>query len=156
MGLGWRLDADIVVGDNFRVVQLTPPALRVLDLVGEGPDRAAPGSAQRLLLAVSDIDDRDLIKHGADVSEVFHLAGGRVPGRDPQGRASQTYASFNDPDGNEWLLQEIATRLPAGCWPAFMTMGGPGEMSSLVSGSGSTYYRSSTLPPVGTQNLSLP
>ena len=117
-GLGWRLDADIVVGDNFRVVQLTPPHSECSISFGKGLTTAAPGSAQRLLLAVSDIDAarEDLIKHGADVSEVFHLAGGRVPGRDPQGRTYQTYASFNDPDGNEWLLQEITTRLPGRVW----------------------------------------
>ena len=67
-----------------------------------------------MILAVSDIDAAraDLISHGAEVSEVFHLAGGRVPGPDPEGRSYQSYASFTDPDGNEWLLQEITTRLP--------------------------------------------
>jgi catechol 2,3-dioxygenase-like lactoylglutathione lyase family enzyme len=117
-GLGWRLDADIVVGDNFRVVQLTPPHSPCSVSFGKGLTTAAPGSAQRLLLAVSDIDAAraDLVSRGADVSEVFHLAGGRVPGRDPQGRSYQTYASFADPDGNAWLLQEITTRLPGREW----------------------------------------
>ncbi len=117
-GLGWRLDADIVVGDDFRVVQLTPPHSTCSVSFGKGLTTAAPGSAQRLLLAVADIEAAraDLISHGADVSEVFHLAGGRVPGPDPQGRSYQTYASFADPDGNGWLLQEIKTRLPGREW----------------------------------------
>jgi predicted enzyme related to lactoylglutathione lyase len=71
-----------------------------------------------LILAVDDIDAarEDLISGGAEVSEVFHLAGGRVPGPDPEGRSYQTYASFSDPDGNAWLLQEIKTRLPGREW----------------------------------------
>jgi catechol 2,3-dioxygenase-like lactoylglutathione lyase family enzyme len=117
-GLGWRLDADIAVGDNFRVVQLTPPHSACSMSFGKGLTTAAPGSAQRLLLAVSDIDAAraDLISRGAEVSEVFHLAGGRVPGPDPERRSYQSYASFTDPDGNEWLLQEIKTRLPGREW----------------------------------------
>lgn len=117
-GLGWRLDADIVRGDNFRVVQLTPPHSACSISFGKGLTTAAPGSAQRLLLAVSDIDAAraDLVSRGAEVSEVFHLDGGRVPGRDPQGRSYQTYAAFTDPDGNAWLLQEITSRLPGREW----------------------------------------
>ncbi len=117
-GLGWRLDADIAVGDNFRVVQLTPPHSACSMAFGKGLTTAAPGSSRRLILAVSDIDAAraDLISHGAEVSEVFHLAGGRVPGPDPEGRSYQSYASFTDPDGNEWLLQEIKTRLPGREW----------------------------------------
>ena len=77
-----------------------------------------PGCVQRLILAVDDISAAraDLISRGAEVSEVFHLAGGRVPGPDPEGRSYQTYASFTDPDGNGWLLQEITTRLPGREW----------------------------------------
>ena len=73
---------------------------------------------QRLMLVVSDIDAarKDLIGRGADVSAVFHLAGGRVPGPDPQGRSDQTYAAFSDPHGNGWLLQQITTRLPGREW----------------------------------------
>jgi catechol 2,3-dioxygenase-like lactoylglutathione lyase family enzyme len=116
--LGWRLDADIVRGENFRVVQLTPPHSACSISFGKGLTTAEPGTAQRLLLAVSDIDAAraDLIGRGADVSGVFHLEGGPVPGRDPQGRSYQTYASFSDPDGNGWLLQEITTRLPGREW----------------------------------------
>ena len=116
--LGWRMDADIVVSDAFRVVQLTPPHSACSISFGKGVTTGEPGSVQRLLLAVHDIDAArdDLISCGVEVSEVFHLAGGRVPGPDPQGRSYQTYAAFSDPDGNGWLLQEIKTRLPGREW----------------------------------------
>jgi catechol 2,3-dioxygenase-like lactoylglutathione lyase family enzyme len=116
--LGWRLDADIVRGDNFRVVQLTPFHSACSVAFGRGVTTADPGSAQRLLLAVSDIDAarEDLVRRGVEVSGVFHLDGGPVPGPDPEGRSYQTYASFSDPDGNAWLLQEIRTRLPGREW----------------------------------------
>ena len=116
--LGWRTDADIVVGDDFRVVQLTPPHSACSIAFGKGLTTAEPGSAQRLILAVYDADAAraDLISRGVEGSELFHLDGGRVPGRDPQGRSYQTYASFSDPDGNAWLLQEIRTRLPGREW----------------------------------------
>jgi catechol 2,3-dioxygenase-like lactoylglutathione lyase family enzyme len=117
-GLGWRLDADIAVGDAFRVVQLTPPRSPCSVAFGKGVTTGEPGSIQRLILAVYDIDAARaaLVNRGVDVSEVFHLAGGRVPGPDPQGRSYQTYASFSDPDGNGWLVQEIKTRLPGREW----------------------------------------
>jgi catechol 2,3-dioxygenase-like lactoylglutathione lyase family enzyme len=116
--LGWRLDADIVRGDTFRVVQVTPPHSPCSIAFGEGVTTDEPGSVQRLILAVSDIDAArvDLINRGVAVSEVFHLDGGRVPGPDPEGRSYQTYASFSDPDGNGWLLQQITTRLPGREW----------------------------------------
>ena len=116
--LGWRMDADIVVGEDFRVVQVTPPHSQCSIAFGKGLTTAEPGTVQRLILAVDDIDAarEGLISRGAEVSEVFHLAGGRVPGPDPQGRSYQTYASFSDPDGNAWLLQEIKTRLPGREW----------------------------------------
>ena len=116
--LGWRLDADIVVGDSFRAVQLTPPRSSCSIAFGKGLTTAEPGSAQRLLLAVSDIAAArdDLVNRGIEVSEVFHLDGGRVPGPDPQGRSYATYAAFSDPDGNAWLLQEIKSRLPGREW----------------------------------------
>jgi catechol 2,3-dioxygenase-like lactoylglutathione lyase family enzyme len=116
--LGWRLDADIAPSDTFRVVQLTPPHSACSVAFGKGVTTGEPGSVHRLILAVDDIDASraDLAERGTEVSEVFHLAGGRVPGRDPQNRSYQTYASFSDPDGNEWLLQEITTRLPGREW----------------------------------------
>ena len=116
--LGWRLDADIALGEDFRIVQLTPPHSECSIHFGKGLTTAAPGSAQRLLLTVSDIDAAraELISRGANVGDVFHLDRGPVPGPDPQGRTYQTYASFKDPDGNSWLLQEITARLPGRVW----------------------------------------
>jgi catechol 2,3-dioxygenase-like lactoylglutathione lyase family enzyme len=116
--LGWRLDADIVRGENFRVVQLTPTHSSCSISFGKGLTTDEPGSLQRLLLAVSDIDAarEDLLGRGVEVSDVFHLDGGRVAGPDPERRSYQSYASFSDPDGNEWLLQEIRTRLPGREW----------------------------------------
>jgi catechol 2,3-dioxygenase-like lactoylglutathione lyase family enzyme len=117
-GLGWRLDADIAAGDNFRVVQLTPPHSACSVAFGKGVTTGEPGSVHRLVLAVDDIEAARaaLVDRRVEVSEVFHLAGGRVPGRDPQNRSYQTYAAFSDPDGNEWLLQEITSRLPGREW----------------------------------------
>jgi catechol 2,3-dioxygenase-like lactoylglutathione lyase family enzyme len=118
--LGWRLDADFATGDDFRVVQLTPPGSECSIQIGTGITSAKPGSADYLILAVDDIDAArdDLIARSVDVSEVFHYAGehSRVGGRDPQGRSYASFASFEDPDGNGWLLQEIQTRLPGREW----------------------------------------
>ena len=117
-GLGWRLDADIAAGDNFRVIQLTPPHSACSVAFGKGVTTGEPGSIRRLVLAVDDIEAARaaLVDREVEVSEVFHLAGGRVPGRDPHNRSYQTYAAFSDPDGNEWLLQEITSRLPGREW----------------------------------------
>ena len=116
--LGWRTDADIVAGDAFRVVQATPPHSGCSISFGKGLTNAAPGSAQRLLLVVRDIDAAraELVSRGVDASEVFHLDGGPVPGPDPQRRSYQSYVSFADPDGNGWQLQEVTTRLPGREW----------------------------------------
>jgi len=116
-GLGWRLDADFVVGDMFRVVQFTPPGSPSSIHFGTGVTSAVPGSAQGLFLVVSDIEAarNALISHGADVSEIFHRAGPGQPvvnGRDPERRSYFSYATFSDPDGNSWLLQEVTARLP--------------------------------------------
>lgn len=115
--LGWRLDADFSVGDNFRVIQFTPPGSPASIHFGTGVVPAAPGSASGLFLVVSDIEAAraDLVSRGADVSEIFHRAGPGQPaesGRDPEGRSYTSYATFSDPDGNSWLLQEVTTRLP--------------------------------------------
>jgi catechol 2,3-dioxygenase-like lactoylglutathione lyase family enzyme len=120
--LGWRLDADFAAGEDWRVVQLTPPGSPCSVMFGKGLTTAVPGSVQGLFLIVDDIEATraELIGHAVDVSEVFHFAGGlhvvgtngRVPGPDPEGRSYRSYASFSDPDGNGWLLQEIKTRLP--------------------------------------------
>ena len=123
--LGWRLDADIARGDDFRVVQLTPPRSECSIWIGKGVTQAEPGSADSLLLAVDDIDAarEDLLSRGVDVSEVFHRAADNSPvgGRDPEGRPYSSFASFEDPDGNGWLLQEIKTRLPGREWESKRT-----------------------------------
>jgi catechol 2,3-dioxygenase-like lactoylglutathione lyase family enzyme len=120
--LGWRLDADFSTGDDWRVVQVTPPGSATSVLFGKGITTAAPGSVQGTFLVVDDVEAAraELAAFGAEVSEVFHFAGGlhvvgtngRLPGRDPEGRSYRSYASFHDPDGNGWILQEIKTRLP--------------------------------------------
>jgi len=116
-GLGWRVDADFAGDGNWRVVQFTPPGSPTSIHFGKGVTTAAPGSIKNLYLVVSDIEAAraDLNAHGAKVSEAFHFdsfGGPPVPGREPNGRSYGTYASFVDPDGNSWLLQEIRTRLP--------------------------------------------
>ncbi|HEY7382733.1 MAG TPA: VOC family protein [Beijerinckiaceae bacterium] len=115
--LGWRLDGDFVVGDTFRGVQFTPPGSACSIHFGMGLTSAVPGSARGLYLVVSDIQSAraELAARGVDVSDVFHRAGpGKPPvsGPDPARRSYSSFATFSDPDGNEWLLQEITTRLP--------------------------------------------
>ncbi|MET3521837.1 VOC family protein [Mesorhizobium abyssinicae] len=116
-GLGWRLDADFPVGDSFRVVQFTPPGSPASIHFGIGITSAAPGSAKGIYLIVADIEAAraELINHGADVSEIFHTAGPGTPpvdGPDPEHHSYSSFARFSDPDGNEWILQEIRARLP--------------------------------------------
>jgi catechol 2,3-dioxygenase-like lactoylglutathione lyase family enzyme len=126
-GLGWRLDADFSSGEDFRVVQVTPPASQASIIFGKGITNAEPGSVDSLVLVVTDLDAArdELSAHGAEVSEVFHDVGGvfyhagtegREPGPDPQGRSYSSWASFGDPDGNRWMLQGITTRLPGREW----------------------------------------
>jgi catechol 2,3-dioxygenase-like lactoylglutathione lyase family enzyme len=126
-GLGWRPDADFTAGDDWRVIQFTPPGSGCSVIFGKNVTAAAPGSAQGLYLIVSDIEAAraELLRRGVKASEVFHAgeehAGSdepylfgrvRVSGRDPENRTYRTYASFSDPDGNGWLLQEVVERLP--------------------------------------------
>jgi len=122
-GLGWRLDGDFDVNADFRLVQITPTGSHCSIVFGRGLTSAEPGSTEGLQLTVYDIDEarEELIGRGVDVSEVFHDVGGRlrpagskarVEGPDPEHRSYATWASFSDPDGNGWLLQEIKTRLP--------------------------------------------
>src|SRR6476659_5220088 len=126
--LGWRLDADFADGDDFRVIQFTPPGSGSSIIFGKNVTAAAPGSAQGLYLIVSDIEAarKELLGRGVEVSEVFHGAGNvyagkdepyllgriRVSGPDPAHGSYRSFASFRDPDGNGWLLQEVTTRLP--------------------------------------------
>ena len=114
--LGWRLDADFVVSEAFRAVQFTPPGSPCSIHFGKGVTPAVPGSFKNLYLVVSDMEAarRDLIGRGADVSPAFHFTGFGAPpspGPDPNGGTYMTFASFSDPDGNTWLLQEVKTRL---------------------------------------------
>lgn len=116
-GLGWRLDADFVVGDAFRGVQFTPPGSPCSIQFGKGVTSAVPGSVRGLYLVVSDIEAAraELVKRGVEVSEVFHRAGpGQAPvnGPHPERRSYSSFASFSDPDGNSWLIQEVTARLP--------------------------------------------
>jgi catechol 2,3-dioxygenase-like lactoylglutathione lyase family enzyme len=117
-GLGWRLDADFPIDEHFRVVQFTPPGSPASIQFGLGLTTLAPGSMQGMMLAVDDIEAarNELIGHGADVSEVWHGRGqgteGHVPGLDPERTSYGSFASFADPDGNRWLLQEVTDRLP--------------------------------------------
>jgi catechol 2,3-dioxygenase-like lactoylglutathione lyase family enzyme len=121
--LGWRLDADRSAGDNFRLVQFTPPGSGSSIQFGVNLTPAAPGSAQATLLAVSDIEvaRSELIAHGVDASQVFHCEtgtacrfssiGARVTGPHPERLSYYSFVSFSDPDGNGWLLQEVTKRL---------------------------------------------
>ena len=120
LSLGWREDVDLPIRDDFRAVHLTPPGSPASVLFGTGVSVAAPGTA-RNLLAVSDIEAAraDLVARGVEVSEIFHggpgfdLAGqGRLSGPDPDRQSYKSWASFDDPDGNTWLLQDLTTRLP--------------------------------------------
>ncbi len=126
--LGWRLDAEFAKGDEFRIIQYTPPGSGCSIIFGKNVTAATPGSAQGLYLIVSNIEAArdELLGRGIKVSEVFHDAGDvhtgpdepylfgrvRVSGPDPEHRTYRSFASFNDPDGNGWLLQEVTARLP--------------------------------------------
>jgi catechol 2,3-dioxygenase-like lactoylglutathione lyase family enzyme len=117
--LGWRLDIDLDVSDEVRIVQFTPPHSECSIHFGKGlypPTAMEPGSLDRLYLAVEDIDAarEDLISRGVDVSEVEEQP--KPPGFDLPGRSYFAYASFHDPDGNGWVLQEVTTRIPGREW----------------------------------------
>jgi catechol 2,3-dioxygenase-like lactoylglutathione lyase family enzyme len=121
--LGWRLDADFTNGTDWHAVQMTPPGSPCSVIFGKGFTTAAPGSVQGTFLVVDDLAAAraTLVGRGVDVSEAFHFdnnllraAGtqGRLPGPDPEARSYFSFASFSDPDGNSWLVQEIKTRFP--------------------------------------------
>ena len=113
-GLGWQLDIDFEPAEGVRAVQFTPPGSGCSIVFGKGLTPAEPGSFRGSELAVYDIDAarQDLINRGVEVSGLYHLDGAQVPGPDPEGRSYMTFASFSDPDGNVWQLQEIKERLP--------------------------------------------
>jgi catechol 2,3-dioxygenase-like lactoylglutathione lyase family enzyme len=144
--LGWRFDAEFASGDDYRVIQFTPPGSGCSVIFGKNVTAAAPGSAQGLYLIVSDIAAArdELLSRGVTISEVFHDAAGvydgkdepylfgrlRVSGEDPTHRSYRSFASFRDPDGNGWLLQEITTRLPGRIDPAMTSFGSASDLAS--------------------------
>ena len=145
--LGWRLDADFDSGKDFRVIQFTPPGSGCSVIFGTNVTAAAPGSAQGLYLIVSDIEAarKALLDRGIEISDAFHAGGEfagkdepylfgrlRVSGEDPEHRSYRSFASFHDPDGNGWLLQQITTRLPGRIDPATTTFASPNDLASAM------------------------
>jgi len=141
--LGWRADADLTVSEDFRVLQFTPPGSGASVIFGTGITSAPPGSAQGLHLVVSEVEAARtaLVERGIEVGEVFHDKGGifhhagtrdREPGPDPQHRSYSSFASFEDPDGNGWVMQEITTRLPGRVDPATTSFSSVGDLSSAL------------------------
>jgi catechol 2,3-dioxygenase-like lactoylglutathione lyase family enzyme len=146
--LGWRLDAEFASGEDYRVLQFTPPGSGCSVIFGKNVTAAAPGSAQGLYLIVSDIAAArdELLRRGVEVSEAFHggnnvYAGPdepylfgriRVSGPDPEHRSYRSFASFHDPDGNGWLLQELTTRLPGRIDSAATTFASANDLASAM------------------------
>ncbi|HET6675447.1 MAG TPA: VOC family protein [Nitrospiraceae bacterium] len=146
--LGWRLDADFDSGKDFRVMQFTPPGSGCSVIFGKNVTAAAPGSAQGLYLIVSGIEAArdELLSRGVEISEVFHDADGvyagtdepylfgrhRVGGPDPDHRSYRSFASFRDPDGNGWLLQEVTTRLPGRIDSATTSFASANDLASAL------------------------
>jgi catechol 2,3-dioxygenase-like lactoylglutathione lyase family enzyme len=143
--LGWRLDADFPFDNGFRVVQVTPPGSDCSVQFGTKITSAAPGSAQGLYLVVSDIEAArgELAARGVNISEVFHAGtpgaqfqpdgtGGRLSGPAPEHASYSSYASFNDPDGNTWLLQEVTTRLPGRVDPGETSFTSADDLASAL------------------------
>ena len=146
--LGWRLDADFAAGDDWRVIQFTPPGSGCSVIFGKNVTAAAPGSAQGLYLIVSDIEAAryELLRRGVEVSEVFHDASGvsagtdepylfgrlRVSGPDPEHRSYRSFASFSDPDGNGWLFQEVTTRLAGRIDPVTTSFASANDLASAL------------------------
>ena len=140
--LGWRLDADVATGDDFRLIQFTPPGSGCSVQFGTNLTSATPGSAQGLYLIVFDVEAaRDkLVARGVEASEVFHEGtrgarfhnAGRVAGPSPDRSSYGSFASFSDPDGNGWLFQEVTTRLPGRIDPAATSFGSASDMASAL------------------------
>jgi len=146
--LGWRLDADFAAGDDWRVIQFTPPGSGCSIIFGKNVTPAAPGSAQGLYLIVSDVEAAraELLRRGVEISEVFRAAEGvytgtdepylfgrvRVNGADPGHRSYRSFASFRDPDGNGWLLQEVTARLPGRIDSATTTFASATDLASAL------------------------
>lgn len=146
--LGWRLDADFASGDDWRVIQFTPPGSACSVIFGSNVTAAAPGSAQGLYLVVSDLMAvrSDLIARGVVVSHPFHDADGvyagadepylfgrvRLGGVDPEHRSYRSFAAFDDPDGNRWLMQEVTARLPGRVDAVVTTFGSQAELAAAL------------------------
>jgi catechol 2,3-dioxygenase-like lactoylglutathione lyase family enzyme len=146
--LGWRFDGDFAHADDWRGIQFTPPGSGCSVIFGKNVSAAVPGSAQDLYLIVSDIEAArdELVRRGVQVSEVFHDAGDvhagkdepylfgrkRVNGSDPEHRSYRSFASFHDPDGNGWLLQEVTTRLPGRIDSAATSFGSVSDLASAL------------------------
>jgi catechol 2,3-dioxygenase-like lactoylglutathione lyase family enzyme len=135
--LGWRLDDDMVMGNGLRLVQLTPPGSGCSISFGKGVTAAAPGSLRGGLI-VSDIKaaHNDLVARGINASEVFHgwpfSPAGRISGPDPERQSYRSYVSFEDPDGNAWLVQEVTRRLPGRIDPAMTTFASANDLASAI------------------------
>jgi len=145
--LGWRLDADFANGEDWRVIQFTPPGSGCSVIFGKNVTAAAAGSAQGLYLIVSDIEAarEELLRRGVEISEVFHAGGVyagtdepylfgrlRVSGPEPEHRSYRSFASFSDPDGNGWLFQEVTTRLAGRIDPATTTFASANDLASAL------------------------
>ena len=143
--LGWRLDADVVHGEGFRLIQFTPPGSGCSIQFGTNLTSAPPGSARGLYLIVSDIEAvRDgLLARGAEISEVFHEgapgarfhpagADDRASGGPPDHQSYGSFASFSDPDGNGWLLQEVTARLPGRVDPAETSFASAADLAGAL------------------------
>jgi catechol 2,3-dioxygenase-like lactoylglutathione lyase family enzyme len=143
--LGWRLDADFRFDNGFRIVQFTPPGSGCSVQFGTNITTAVPGSARGLYLVASDIEAarNELAAHAVEVSDVFHAGtpgaqfqpdgtGGRVRGPSPDHATYSSFATFSDPDGNGWLLQEVTTRLPGRIDPAAISFGSAGDLASAL------------------------
>jgi catechol 2,3-dioxygenase-like lactoylglutathione lyase family enzyme len=142
-GLGWRLDADVPIGDDFRVIQVTPPGSPASVIFGKSVTAQDPGTAQGLHLIVNDIEAAhdELKLAGAEPSEVFHDAGGvfhhggtdaRVEGPAPEHGSYGSFLSFSDPDGNGWLLQEITNRLPGRLDPSVTQFSSSSDLAAAL------------------------
>jgi catechol 2,3-dioxygenase-like lactoylglutathione lyase family enzyme len=132
--LGWRLDSDDAMGNDFRIVQLTPPGSGCSITFGKGVTAAAPGSLRGALI-VSDIETghKDLVDRGINASEVFHGSPfSRISGPDPERQSYGSYVSFEDPDGNMWIVQEVTRRLPGRIDPATTAYASANDLASAM------------------------
>ncbi|HEV2468056.1 MAG TPA: VOC family protein [Candidatus Sulfotelmatobacter sp.] len=135
--LGWRLDADDAPAKNVRIVQFTPPGSGCSVTFGNGLTAAAPGSAGAALI-VSDIEAAhdELLRRGVDVSEMWHGAAfppeARLPGPDPKRTSYGSFFSFNDPDGNTWIVQEVTVRAPGRVEPAMTTFRSASDLANAM------------------------